>query len=397
MTEQNANWKQVTKNEIRQRRYAEQSLEEMRMSLFDYFYLLGPDPKANMSIVVDTLGKVFGSTVAMYNRMDSGLLKTWCIDPEPEGFKREDSPEGHICYNMTIRRRGVANMAPVVLEDLEGTKWETLDPKVCEYGLKSYLGCPILLEGEVVGSLCVADTQKRRYSEVELYSIKAFACAICLEEERLLTLNRMASANESLKRKNKEIEALALTDSLTGLPNRRAMIDSLNKEIANLHRQLFDDGHGTKDVKGFAIAMCDIDFFKTVNDTYGHNFGDDVLKTVSKTLQNAIRPQDKISRWGGEEFLILFRDLVASDAALIAAERLRKAIAGIPFSHDGQSFQVTMSIGVSTCNSKNMDLDRFVQAADAALYESKETGRNRVVINRDSVNAFNFTRKTSYL
>jgi GAF domain-containing protein len=214
MDEQTTNWKQIAENEIRKQQNTEQALTEMRRFLFDYFYLLGPDPRANMSIVVDTLGKVLGSAVALYNRLESGMLKTWCIDNEPEGFKREDSPEGHICYNMTIRQHDASNIEPVVLNNLEGTEWETLDDNVRVYGLKAYLGFPILLENEVVGSLCVVDTETRDYSVVELYIIEAFASAIRLEEERLLTQTRLAQANEDLKRKNKEIETLALTDSL---------------------------------------------------------------------------------------------------------------------------------------------------------------------------------------
>lgn len=379
MTDQTTNWKNIAENETRKKKHAEESLKEMRRFLFDYFYLLGPDPKINMSIVVDTLGKVLGSTVALYNRLESDRLMTWCIDNEPEGFKRDDSPEGHICYNMTIKRRGVANIKPVVLNNLEGSEWEELDSNVKEYGLKSYLGFPILLEEEVVGSLCVVDTKKRIYSEIELYIIEAFASAIRLEEERLLTQTRLASANESLKKKNKEIEILALTDYLTGLPNRRAMINSLNSEIANLQRNLFYDDKEKGGDKKFSIVLCDIDYFKMINDTYGHNCGDYVLKIIAEKFQNIMRAQDKASRWGGEEFMILFRDMGASDASVIT-ERLRKAIAATAFSYAGQSFKVKMTFGISTCNSQNMDMDAFIHAADEALYEGKKKGRNCVII-----------------
>lgn len=378
MTEQSTNWKEIAEQETQHRVNAEKSLEEMRRFLFDYFYLLGPDPKHNMSIVIDTLGKVLGSTVALYNRLESGVLKTWCIDHEPEGFQREDSPEGHICYDMTIRQRSQSNMSPVVLNDLEGTEWETLDANVSEYGLKSYLGFPILVENEVVGSVCIVDTEKRKFSEVEIYIIEAFSSAIRLEEERLLTQNRLASANEDLKLKNEEIETLALTDQLTGLPNRRDMINTLSSSIATLHRNLFRP-EKPSNFKGFSLALCDIDHFKKINDTHGHNCGDDVLITVAKTLAHALRPNDKVARWGGEEFLIIFPATDTENAANVA-ERLRDSVSNLNFTHEGKTFQTTITIGVSTCISEDTDLDGYINEADMALYDGKKNGRNRVVV-----------------
>ncbi len=378
MTEQITNWEKIAEHETQLRINAEKSLEEMRRFLFDYFYLLGPDPKQNMSIVVDTLGKVLGSTVALYNRLESGVLKTWCIDHEPNGFQREDSPEGHICYDMTIRQSSQSNMTPVVLNDLEGSEWETLDANVSEYGLKSYLGFPILLENEVVGSLCVVDTEKRNFSEVEMYIIEAFASAIRLEEERLLTQNRLASAYEDLKLKKEEIETLALTDQLTGLPNRRAMIKTLNSSIATLQRRLFRP-EKSNDFKGFSLAICDIDYFKAINDTYGHNCGDNVLITVAETLSRALRAKDKVARWGGEEFLIFFPE-TDSESATKIAERLRDSVSKLNFKHEDKIFQITITLGLSTYISEDMDLDRCVHEADMALYDGKRNGRNRVVL-----------------
>ena len=380
MTEEKINWREKAEHETQLRKNAEKSLEEMRRFLFDYFYLLGPDPKHNMSVVVDTLGKVLGSTVALYNRLESGILKTWCIDNEPDGFKREDSPEGHICYDMTIQQRSHSNMTPVVLDDLEGTEWETLDANVAEYGLKSYLGFPVLVENEVVGSVCVVDTEKRKFSEVEVYIIEAFSSAIRLEEERLLTQNRLAAANEDLKRINEEIETLALTDQLTGLPNRREMMNTLGTNIATLKRSI-KRKKKPNDFIGFSLALCDIDYFKSVNDTYGHNCGDDVLIAVAEALSSTLRSKDKVARWGGEEFLIIFPETDSEGAAIIA-ERLRENISKLNFTYEDISFQVTITIGVSTCISEHMDLDAYIHEADIALYDGKENGRNRVVVSK---------------
>ena len=123
MTENGTDWRLVAAEETRQRQKAEEALVEMRRFLFDYFHLLGPDPLENINVVVRTLGKVLGSDVALYNRLENGILKTWSIDHEPPGFKREDDPRGHICYDMTISHHGPTNIEAVVLNDLEGSEW----------------------------------------------------------------------------------------------------------------------------------------------------------------------------------------------------------------------------------------------------------------------------------
>lgn len=100
----------------RQRRIAtEETLMAMKLFLFDYFHRLGPDPKQNIDVIVETTCKALNSDVALYNRLEDGVLKTWSIYNEPPDFKREDSPSGHICYDMTIRKRSADNFSPVIL------------------------------------------------------------------------------------------------------------------------------------------------------------------------------------------------------------------------------------------------------------------------------------------
>lgn len=378
MDPKNVDLRQVAEKESLLRKKAEDALVEMQRFLFDYFYLLGPDPVKNIDVVVNTLGKVLGSDVALYNRLDGEVLRTWSIDHEPPGFKREDAPEGHICYDMTISHRGPSNMKAVVLNDLESTPWETLDANVRKYGLKSYLGFPVLLEGKVVGSLCVVDTRKRDYTEIEQYIIEAFSSAIRLEEERLLTQTRLAAANAALEENNQKIQEMALTDSLTGLPNRRAIIRCLDKEIASLARR----AHSPDDCaafRGFSLVMCDVDNFKSINDTHGHVCGDEVLKLISALLTDSLRAQDNVARWGGEEFILLLKDTDTSGAALIA-ERIRESIAKTPFSCGSETFQVTATFGVSAFENPCMTIDDCVHIADKALYVGKEKGRNQVVV-----------------
>lgn len=205
--------------EERERRIkAEETLMTMKMFLFDYFHRLGPDPQKNIDIVVETTCRALNSAVALYNRLEGDLLETWSIHNEPPDFKREDKPSGHICYDMTIKDRSADNLTPVVLEDLEGSKWEQLDANVKTYGIKSYLAFPVLLGNTVVGSLCVVDTEKRFYSRVEKDILEAFSKAVTLEEERKLSQEQLIQANGKLLEKNKALKkALSQVKTLSGL------------------------------------------------------------------------------------------------------------------------------------------------------------------------------------
>ncbi len=378
MTENGTDWRLVAAEEARQRNKAEEALVEMRRFLFDYFHLLGPDPLENINVVVRTLGKVLGSDVALYNRLENGILKTWSIDNEPPGFKREDDPRGHICYDMTISHHGPTNIEAVVLNDLEGSEWETLDSNVRQYGLKSYLGFPVLVEGQVVGSLCVVDTRKRTYTDVEQYIIAAFSSAIRLEEERLLTQNRLAAAIADLKEKNGRSSGWR-----SPTPHRPAQPPGHDRvpgpgdrhpaPPAACHRE-----PGRR--QGLCrCPVCDTDRFKAVNDTHGHACGDEVLKSVATILRNNLRGQDLAARWGGEEFLLLLRDMDADEAVAIA-ERIRQTIADTPFACGDKSFQVTLTFGISCWNDPHTTIDYCVDSSDQALYAGKAGGRNRVVV-----------------
>jgi diguanylate cyclase (GGDEF)-like protein/PAS domain S-box-containing protein len=160
----------------------------------------------------------------------------------------------------------------------------------------------------------------------------------------------------------------ALTDELTGLPNRRMFDASLRNRLENLIRY---DWH-------FGLLVVDIDFFKAVNDKYGHAVGDAVLVGVAKTLQGAIRAGDVVARWGGEEFAVLVE---ASDAAGLRemAERLRVLVAQSEVRHDGLALPANVSVGGALAWPTDHPESLF-ERADAALYSAKNEGRNRTAV-----------------
>jgi len=165
---------------------------------------------------------------------------------------------------------------------------------------------------------------------------------------------------------------MAITDALTGLHNRRYM----ESHLATLAEQASSRG------KPLALMMLDIDYFKSINDNYGHDAGDDVLREFAVRVRKSIRGIDLACRYGGEEFVIVMPETDLHVAGMVA-ERLRRSIAGEPFpvNKGARRIEVTISIGLSTLERKGEAVADVLKRADTALYRAKHDGRNRVVAN----------------
>ena len=170
----------------------------------------------------------------------------------------------------------------------------------------------------------------------------------------------------ALKEANRRIEELAELDDLTGSFNRRCIMRSLDDEIARAHR--------TNDP--CSIALIDLDWFKRINDTYGHPTGDEVLRTFAITVFANIRSVDRFGRYGGEEFLLLLPGTL-HETATRTLERLRAIVADLDWSAFSLGMRVTLSGGVATLH-PNETADSFLARADSALYKAKAQGRNRI-------------------
>jgi len=189
-------------------------------------------------------------------------------------------------------------------------------------------------------------------------------------EERTAELVDLNSKllQEISERKNAEamLERAATSDPLTGILNRRAMLEQLKHQEARYHRN--------KDP--FVILLIDLDHFKNVNDTYGHDAGDKALIEVAEHLLKNTRNQDVVSRWGGEEFLILLPDTGLQGGSVLA-EKVRQDIQAHDFTAGEKSVRLTLSMGIAAYR-EGMTLTGCIKAADAALYRAKRRGRNRV-------------------
>ena len=188
-------------------------------------------------------------------------------------------------------------------------------------------------------------------------------------EARVRTQLRLKGLVEEVKRQKEELERISRTDGLTQLDNRRHLEERLEEQFE----------HAKRLHEHFAIVMCDLDKFKSVNDTYGHQAGDEVLRQCAAILRQEAREIDRVGRYGGEEFMLVLPG-TQLDSAVTFAERVRKAVEAHTFTFAGGTLRRTMSLGVAGWpHPKLADCDSLVKAADDALYVAKETGRNRVV------------------
>jgi diguanylate cyclase (GGDEF)-like protein len=169
-----------------------------------------------------------------------------------------------------------------------------------------------------------------------------------------------------------QADEVSHTDALTFLPNRRQIIADLQKEV------IFADRYGAP----LSISMVDIDYFKNINDTYGHTVGDEVLRTLAGELRDHIRYPDTIGRYGGEEFLIVLPHSTLK-AASEQAERLCKHVRSLLIKSGDQEIGVTISIGIAQYQIHKEDWEAFLNRADAALYQAKNNGRNQWAVAKD--------------
>lgn len=171
-----------------------------------------------------------------------------------------------------------------------------------------------------------------------------------------------------LKRNQTKLEQLATTDPLTGLSNRKRIMTILNEHYEYYKRYKAE----------FSVLMLDVDHFKSINDTYGHQVGDMVLKQVAMIFRENLRNVDAAGRYGGEEFFVILAES-AEDEAVQAAERIRKAVAEHLFTCEDQVIRLKISIGIGRINERDEDDQAVIKRADMALYRAKREGRNRVV------------------
>lgn len=197
---------------------------------------------------------------------------------------------------------------------------------------------------------------------------------ITLTLSGLLVANEVVRLRERAQRRNgrlsdalQRVEELALRDELTGLYNRRHLLDFVQRQLASVDR-----GGAS-----FTLCYCDLDFFKQVNDLFGHKCGDDLLRAFAREALHCVRAHDLVARLGGEEFVLVLVDADLDEASNIV-ERLRRLTANLPVHHTQPDYRVTLSVGV-TANLASDSVDSLLRRSDRALYQAKEAGRDCMV------------------
>jgi len=305
------------------------------------------------SVVVDEIGN------------DNGVITTLVVDdPELELARILESEPDPLVSGCIIPIHEFAHLKTLFtgppapcFDELDPVLLRSLFPENC-LAIKSTLLIPLMQGGELIGSLNFGSTNEHHFEPgmaTDIIERLAAIIAVAL----LNTLNQY------------RLREAGLTDPLTALNNRRFFEQRLVEE--------FDRARRTR--RPLCCLMIDIDFFKQVNDTHGHQVGDKVLQRVSQTMVEQMRRTDVLARYGGEEFVVLLPETLAT-TAMDVAERLRARVASEMIAlDDGGELSITISIGLSVLDSSTSDQDTpktLVAYADQALYKAKHGGRNRV-------------------
>ncbi|HEY5339953.1 MAG TPA: diguanylate cyclase [Candidatus Aquilonibacter sp.] len=253
----------------------------------------------------------------------------------------------------SISHHVIDRRSPFFVQDMEAPEWRD-DPARSTAPWRSYLGIPLTVFDVAYGALIFASRRPRAEgidpSERDMAQLIGLFVSAALER---------ASQNE-------RIEQMAFNDALTGLPNRILFNDRIEHTIATARRY----------ARGFAVMYLDVDHFKAINDKYGHTVGDSALQEVARRLRLATRESDTISRFGGDEFVILQPIVDGPSDAADLARKLSVAMQE-PVIVDGVQHKVRLSIGIALFPSDGSTIEELMEASDRALYRAKKDGRNR--------------------
>jgi diguanylate cyclase (GGDEF)-like protein len=250
----------------------------------------------------------------------------------------------------------VSNCHPLPYRgDYEPDRQVVFAPGLHPPPLPSLLVLPLAEHDRVLGTLLLGSRRMRAFSAAVRPTLEVLASHVAVS----LSNSRMV----------KRLEELATTDGLTGLLNKRALVEAGAQKLRSANR--FN--------KPLSLLLCDLDHFKTVNDVYGHDVGDVVIRGLSEVLLHAKRDTDVVGRFGGEEFVVVCEE-TAADGATLLAERIRKELADTTFHTEMGPVRANCSIGIATCPAAGTEWDALFKSADEALYAAKRAGRNRVTV-----------------
>jgi len=312
---------------------------------------------SNKKVLVEKIFELIGSFVdynvagLFFNTLDKKEKNVLYLDVNKnrissfvaEKIKRDFFAEMPDLQSFTLRDFGHV----IVKEEIES------DERILNMDeFKSVHIAPIISNGSLIGGMCFYNSEECNYPDFKFYKTMFSELTLLLKMRYLYS----------------ETEHLSVTDGLTGLYNRRHFEHNIEREFLRTKRYPSE----------LSLAMVDIDHFKDVNDTYGHQFGDYVLREISNIILESFRKTDMVYRYGGEELSIILTE-TSLEGALIPVERLRETIAKHDFIYNGQQANITVSIGISTNLASIETQEELIEYADKSLYKAKQSGRNKVV------------------
>ncbi|MBS4031548.1 MAG: diguanylate cyclase [Clostridiales bacterium] len=229
------------------------------------------------------------------------------------------------------------------------------DDALFKEGIRSAVRIPIRVKDEIIGVFILNSRRPGNYSEQDLDILEPIVEHLALSLEKYLLFQ--------------QVSVLSLTDELTGLGNRRLLRQEMERELRRADR--YD--------RNFSLLMADIDFFKRINDTYGHLDGDQVLKQLAEIVHDHVRDIDTCIRYGGEEFLVILPE-TDLDGAVAVAEKIRGTVEQAVFQIGRNKIQITVSLGIAVYPIHAVTDEALLQRADDALYHAKINGRNRIYV-----------------
>jgi diguanylate cyclase (GGDEF)-like protein len=348
------------------------------------------DLNAELSTLLET-SKTLNSTldikeilariiVAISSHLAPKAISVMLVDEENQQLRAYDgynlSPE-YMQLAQEIRQtvsrspslEAIQTKKPVAIDDIhQDERFEPWREAAIKEGYTSFVSIPLILQDRAIGVINIYSEKLHHFSpeDVRLLTMFANQAVTAIENARLYREKTQVYAE--LREANLRLEELAVTDDLTQVYNRRFLQERLFVEVARSMRYQIP----------LSCLMIDIDHFKFVNDNYGHQRGDEVLKDLSLILRESTRKVDLVARYGGEEFIILLPH-TPQDGALRKAQALRQEIALHKFAFNGDFLHITVSIGVATFPHPGIEsVAELIAVADKALYRAKEKGRNRV-------------------
>ncbi len=347
-------------NDISKRKLTEKII---RLRLILWEFSAKHTVKELMQKALDEIEELTGSLVSFYHFVDEkekGLtLQAWSTRTKDKFCKAEGEGMHYDIEKAGVWVDCVHQRKPVIHNDYASLTYKKGMPEGHAELIRE-LVVPTMREGCIVSILGVGN-KPSDYNEKDVEQVTYIA-------DIVWTIVEQKRAEEQIRKLNSQLEQLAMTDDLTGLANRRAFFIQGGEEIKRARRY-----HSN-----LTLIMMDIDNFKNINDTYGHDVGDAVLKCIVMTIKDSIREVDIAARLGGEEFGIILPHTKAADAVRLA-ERLRGAIETKICTVKNQNMKLTASFGVAVFKKETVDLDTLLRDADIAMYEAKKKGRNKVV------------------